>query len=96
MTDQNEIESSGEDRRAFLKKMAAVGVAVPVITTFGVGGIQAAYGATANGSGTTTTTTAATTTVAPATTTTTTTTTPAPPTTTTTTTTTSTTPPPVP
>jgi hypothetical protein len=89
MTDQNEIESSGEDRRAFLKKMAAVGVAVPVITTFGVGGIQAAYGATANGSGTTTTTTAATTTtVAPVTTTTTTSTTAAPPTTTTTTTTT--------
>jgi hypothetical protein len=88
MTDQNEIGPSGEDRRAFLKKMAAVGVAVPVITTFGVGGIQAAYGATANGSGTTTTTstTAATTTVAPVTTTTTTTT--APPTTTTTTTTT--------
>ena len=74
MTDQNELEPSGEDRRAFLKKMAAVGVAVPVITTFGVGGIQAAYGATANGSGTTTSTTAATTTtVAPVTTTTTTT-----------------------
>jgi hypothetical protein len=85
MGSENEVESSGEDRRAFLKKMAAVGIAVPVVTTFGVGGIQAAYGATANGSGTTTTTTtAATTTVAPTTTTTTTT---VPPTTTTTTTT---------
>jgi hypothetical protein len=84
MSSDNEIESAGEDRRAFLKKMAAVGIAVPVITTFGVGGIQAAYGATANGSGTTTTTTtAATTTVAPTTTTTTT----VPPATTTTTTT---------
>jgi hypothetical protein len=88
MSDQQETESTGEDRRAFLKKMAAVGIAVPVVTTFGVGGIQAAYGATANGSGTTTTTTtAATTTVAPVTTTTTSTTT-VPPTTTTTTTTT--------
>ena len=87
MSDQQETESTGDDRRAFLKKMAAVGIAVPVVTTFGVGGIQAAYGATANGSGTTTTTTAATTTVAPVTTTTTSTTT-VPPTTTTTTTTT--------
>ena len=87
MSDQHETESTGDDRRAFLKKMAAVGFAVPVVTTFGVGGVQAAYAQTANASGTTTTTTAATTTVAPATTTTTTTTT-APPTTTTTTTTT--------
>jgi hypothetical protein len=87
MSDLQENESTGDDRRAFLKKMAAVGIAVPVVTTFGVGGIQAAYGATANGSGTTTTTTtAATTTVAPVTTTTTSTTT-VPPTTTTTTTT---------
>jgi hypothetical protein len=90
MSDQHETESTGDDRRAFLKKMAAVGFAVPVVTTFGVGGVQAAYAQTANASGTTTTT-AATTTIAPATTTTTTT---APPTTTTTTTT--TTPPPPP
>ena len=86
MSDHPETESTGDDRRAFLKKMAAVGFAVPVVTTFGVGGVQAAYAQTANASGTTTTTTAATTTVAPTTTTTTTTT--APPTTTTTTTTT--------
>jgi hypothetical protein len=88
MSDQHETESTGDDRRAFLKKMAAVGFAVPVVTTFGVGGVQAAYAQTANASGTTTTTTAATTTVAPGTTTTTTSTTTVPPTTTTTTTTT--------
>ena len=56
MSDQHETEPTGDDRRAFLKKMAAVGFAVPVVTTFGVGGVQAAYAQTANASGTTTTT----------------------------------------
>jgi hypothetical protein len=92
MSDQPEIDPTGEDRRGFLKKMAVAGFAVPAVATFSTVGIEAAFAQTANASGTTTTTgattstTAATTTATPTTTAAPTTT--VPPTTTTTTTTT--------
>ena len=90
MSEQPETDPLGGDRRAFLKKMAVAGFAVPAVATFSTVGIEAAFAQTANASGTTTTsaspttTAASTTTAAPTTTTTTT----VPPTTTTTTTTT--------
>ncbi len=91
MSELSETDPLGGDRRAFLKKMAVAGFAVPAVATFSTAGIEAAFAQTANASGTTTTTAASPTTTAATTTTaapTTTTTTTVPPTTTTTTTTT--------
>jgi hypothetical protein len=91
MSDEAEIETPGDDRRGFLKKMAVAGFAVPAVATFSTVGIEAAFAQTANASGTTTTTAtvaATTTSAAPTTTATPTTTTTVPATTTTTTTTT--------
>ncbi len=90
----DETTADPAERRAFLKKMAVAGFAVPAVATFSTVGLEAALAQPANASGTTTTTAAVspsstegTTTTTQATTTTTTSTT-APPTTTTTTTTT--------
>ncbi len=69
MSEQPETDPLGGDRRAFLKKMAVAGFAVPAVATFSTVGIEAAFAQTANASGTTTTTAASPTTTAASTTT---------------------------
>ncbi len=44
MTDEEAAVSKELSRRAFLKKMAAVGFAVPVVTSFALDGIASASG----------------------------------------------------
>ncbi len=41
----------GNDRRTFLKRMAAVGFVVPVVTTFGTAGVQSSFAQSASSSG---------------------------------------------
>jgi len=42
MTDEDAASSSELSRRAFLKKMAAVGFAVPIVTSFALDGVASA------------------------------------------------------
>jgi hypothetical protein len=90
MSDRDEIfDHVGDDRRAFLKKMAiGTAFAVPIVSSFSLTGMQASFAQTASSSApaaTSTSTSSTTTTAAPTTTTTTTSTTTSTTTTTTTT-----------